>query len=133
MEPRRAPLSKRNRAARAALKKGLPLWRDEAYPEGVVGFRSELVGSPKEELMDMVRRLPYLAFLSLAVAGPPSRLHALDCNQNGVEDSVEIEDGRSADCNRNGVPDECEIFSGGVLPHSTRGMRIFSRLRSSTA
>ncbi|MCZ6792475.1 MAG: VCBS repeat-containing protein [Planctomycetota bacterium] len=65
--------------------------------------------------MGTIRRLPHLAFLWLAVAGPPSRLHALDCNQNGVEDAVEIEDGRSLDCNRNGVPDLCEILPGLVL------------------
>ena len=31
-----------------------------------------------------------------------------DCNQNGIEDSVDIALGASSDQNRNGVPDECE-------------------------
>ena len=65
--------------------------------------------------MGTIRRLPCLAFLWLAVAGPPSRLHALDCDRNGVEDAVEIEDGRSLDCNRNGVPDACEVLPGVAL------------------
>jgi WD40 repeat protein len=31
-----------------------------------------------------------------------------DCNENGIEDSVDIALGASSDQNRNGVPDECE-------------------------
>ncbi|MCB9913582.1 MAG: hypothetical protein H6828_00365 [Planctomycetes bacterium] len=31
-----------------------------------------------------------------------------DCNNNGVEDSVDINTGGSADTNNNGIPDECE-------------------------
>ena len=31
-----------------------------------------------------------------------------DCNNNGVEDSVDIAMGASADANNNGIPDECE-------------------------
>jgi hypothetical protein len=36
-------------------------------------------------------------------------LRAADCNQNGVEDFLDIEGGASADCNSNGVPDDCEV------------------------
>jgi hypothetical protein len=36
-------------------------------------------------------------------------LSAADCDQSGVDDFVEIRDGRSADCNQNGIPDSCEI------------------------
>ncbi|UCE61416.1 MAG: hypothetical protein JSU63_06640 [Phycisphaerales bacterium] len=32
-----------------------------------------------------------------------------DCNENGIEDLCEIEDGLSRDCQPNGVPDECDI------------------------
>ena len=31
-----------------------------------------------------------------------------DCNDNGIDDSLEIEDGAVDDVNANGVPDECE-------------------------
>jgi hypothetical protein len=31
-----------------------------------------------------------------------------DCNENGVEDSVDIAIGTSGDSNENGIPDECE-------------------------
>lgn len=31
-----------------------------------------------------------------------------DCNDNGIEDSVDIALGASSDQNQNGVPDECE-------------------------
>jgi hypothetical protein len=31
-----------------------------------------------------------------------------DCNENGVEDSIDIANGASSDTNKNGIPDECE-------------------------
>ncbi len=31
-----------------------------------------------------------------------------DCNQNGIPDYLDIQNGTSEDCNTNGVPDECE-------------------------
>ncbi|MCP4797995.1 MAG: hypothetical protein GY885_17725, partial [Phycisphaeraceae bacterium] len=37
-----------------------------------------------------------------------------DCNQNGIDDAVEIAKGITADCQENGIPDECE--RGGVEP-----------------
>ncbi len=41
---------------------------------------------------------------------------ALDCNQNGVNDDLDITSGRSTDANTNGIPDECEDCNGnGVL------------------
>jgi hypothetical protein len=33
-----------------------------------------------------------------------------DCNDNGIEDSVEVDQNPALDCNRNRVPDECEPF-----------------------
>ena len=36
----------------------------------------------------------------------------LDCNGNGVADSVDIANGTSFDCNGNSLPDECDITSG---------------------
>jgi hypothetical protein len=36
-----------------------------------------------------------------------------DCNQNGVDDAIDIADGTSLDCNATGVPDECETCIGG--------------------
>ena len=35
-----------------------------------------------------------------------------DCNGNGIEDSVDIAEGKSTDCNNNDVPDECDIADG---------------------
>lgn len=32
----------------------------------------------------------------------------VDCNNNGLDDSLDICNGTSADCNGNGIPDECE-------------------------
>jgi hypothetical protein len=32
----------------------------------------------------------------------------LDCNENGVPDAVDLDDGTSVDENHNGIPDECE-------------------------
>ncbi|MBI5434010.1 MAG: hypothetical protein HZA52_14355 [Planctomycetes bacterium] len=39
-----------------------------------------------------------------------------DCNQNGVEDAVDIALGSSADVNQNGVPDECEALEPAAEP-----------------
>lgn len=53
-----------------------------------------------------------------AAAGQTSRPPSvLDCNGNGVEDSVDIANGFSPDSDRNGVPDECEIPT--MLPAAT--------------
>lgn len=49
--------------------------------------------------------LPLLAPL-LGAAGPG--LLPADCNQNGIEDAVDIAFGTSSDVDQNGVPDECE-------------------------
>jgi len=39
-----------------------------------------------------------------------------DCNQNFLDDSIDIADGRSVDANLNGIPDECEdCNANGVL------------------
>jgi len=46
-----------------------------------------------------------------APAGVPGSVAAeplFDCNENGVEDSVDIAVGTSSDANLNAVPDECE-------------------------
>lgn len=34
-----------------------------------------------------------------------------DCNANGIDDSIDIDNAFSADCNRNRIPDSCETFS----------------------
>ena len=34
-----------------------------------------------------------------------------DCNNNGIDDAIDIADGTSEDCNSNGIPDECDISS----------------------
>ncbi len=44
-----------------------------------------------------------------ALASP--RLPVLDCNGNGIEDSLDIAFGGSSDINGNRVPDECELFA----------------------
>ncbi len=33
-----------------------------------------------------------------------------DCNNNGIPDPIDIQDGISADCDDDGIPDECEVF-----------------------
>lgn len=35
-----------------------------------------------------------------------------DCNGNGIEDFVDIAEGKSTDCNGNNIPDECDIADG---------------------
>ena len=40
--------------------------------------------------------------------GIPDDCEILDCNNNNIEDSVDIANGTSQDCDTNGIPDECE-------------------------
>ena len=42
----------------------------------------------------------------------PKTAAGADCNQNGVPDECDIEDGTSEDCNGNSIPDLCEIVEG---------------------
>ena len=42
--------------------------------------------------------------------GPPHCGDGDDCNENGIDDSIDIEAGTSADRDDNGIPDECEFF-----------------------
>jgi len=37
----------------------------------------------------------------------------VDCNENGIEDGLDIAGGTSEDCNGNSTPDECEVDSDG--------------------
>ncbi|MCC6409874.1 MAG: hypothetical protein IT453_22160 [Planctomycetes bacterium] len=59
----------------------------------------------------LIAAAPSLALASEA-AGEPWN----DCNQNGVEDAVDIALGSSADVNQNGVPDECEALEPSAEP-----------------
>ncbi len=36
----------------------------------------------------------------------------IDCNNNGIDDAIDISSGTSQDCNANGIPDECESAGG---------------------
>ena len=47
----------------------------------------------------------------LVVAALPG---LVDCNDNGIDDATEIEQGLAEDCQGNGVLDECE--RGGIEP-----------------
>jgi len=49
-----------------------------------------------------------------ALQPPPPDI--IDCNQNLVQDAVDIQNGGSSDCNGNGVPDECEIDLNSTAP-----------------
>lgn len=37
--------------------------------------------------------------------------HIRDCNQNGIDDSIDIANGTSQDVNGDGIPDECQSFA----------------------
>jgi hypothetical protein len=51
-----------------------------------------------------------------AAAAPPVHF---DCNQNGIDDAVDIAVGSSGDVNGNGVPDECEALATAVGTESS--------------
>lgn len=44
-----------------------------------------------------------------------------DCNNNGIQDSCEINDG-APDCNQNGIPDSCEIADGSATDLNDNGV-----------
>ena len=46
----------------------------------------------------------------------------IDCNTNGVADSLDIEVASSQDCNSNGIPDECDISSGSSSDANANGV-----------
>jgi hypothetical protein len=43
---------------------------------------------------------------------------SFDCNDNGIEDAIDIANGSSSDADGNGVPDECE--ARGLADHRQR-------------
>lgn len=49
----------------------------------------------------------------LVALGPASVAWSVDCNNNGVEDALDILNATSTDCDLNGVPDECQPDSNG--------------------
>ncbi|MBL9149997.1 MAG: hypothetical protein JNM94_15010 [Phycisphaerae bacterium] len=51
-----------------------------------------------------------------------SIVDALDCNNNGEADSIDIATATSDDCNGNGIPDECDISSGFLADTNNNGV-----------
>ena len=47
---------------------------------------------------------------------------AKDCNSNGIPDSCDIANGNAKDCNGNGIPDSCEISSGSAQDCNSNGI-----------
>jgi predicted outer membrane repeat protein len=47
---------------------------------------------------------------------------AIDCNENGIHDQLDISYGTSLDCNGNGVPDECDLDAGESLDCNENGI-----------
>ncbi len=45
-----------------------------------------------------------------------------DCNDNGVDDGLDIAEGTSLDCNENEIPDECDIADGTALDCNHNGV-----------
>ncbi|MCK4341517.1 MAG: hypothetical protein KAY37_07340, partial [Phycisphaerae bacterium] len=45
-----------------------------------------------------------------------------DCNENGVADACDVEQGTSPDCNDNLVPDECDVASGSSPDTNANGV-----------
>lgn len=47
---------------------------------------------------------------------------SLDCNNNGILDSIEVLAGIALDCNTNGIPDECDLAAGSALDCNGNGI-----------
>jgi len=58
---------------------------------------------------EWVRVIPAIVGLILIFSGQAS---AEDCNNNGIEDAIDIATGTSEDCQPNGIPDECDLSAG---------------------
>ena len=54
----------------------------------------------------------------------------VDCNSNGIDDSLDISSGTSADCDVNGIPDECDIATGSQSDCNSNGIPDFCDLLS---
>jgi hypothetical protein len=54
---------------------------------------------------------PSALLLGTALSTP---LLAQDCNNNGVDDAIDLVTGTSFDCNKNGIPDECDACAGDI-------------------
>ena len=57
----------------------------------------------------------------------------IDCNENGIKDSLDLVDSTSLDCNTNLIPDECDISSGvasdcagGPIGDQSSGLQLLS-------
>jgi len=72
----------------------------------------------RERIMNSVRPV-YSLFGITATGGVVSAVNVGDCNQNGIDDELDIVGGTSQDCSGNGLPDECEAdCNGNSVPDS---------------
>lgn len=53
----------------------------------------------------------FALIVSICLVGSAPSL-AADCNGNGVEDTIDLQNGTSSDCDGNAVPDECDLQPG---------------------
>ena len=72
-------------------------------------------------------QIPELIVTVLICSFVSATSFALDCNGNGIEDSIDIENQTSQDCNSDGIPDECALSVPGFVVAegiSTLGLSI---------
>lgn len=82
--------------------------RDNALRWGTLyNFRFDADVGPQDGLATLDLYRPGTPDSVLASTVVPIT-NAADCNNNGIADSVDIDNGRSLDCNENNIPDECE-------------------------
>jgi hypothetical protein len=73
--------------------------------------QGNIIGLRVADIRDDPR--PEIIALASSFSTPASSVYILqnlvpDCNDNGIDDPVEIAQGGSTDCNNNGIPDFCE-------------------------
>jgi VCBS repeat protein len=80
--------------------------------------------------MEVIRFPAAILILAPIFSLLPDGVRASDCNQTGVEDSLEIARGTSKDCDGDGVPDECEAvpFEESFLMPASLGIEAFEHL-----
>ncbi len=88
-------------------------------------------GNNKDDIPSDIDGKPRIANLTVDFGAFES---IVDCNMNGVDDSVDISNSTSGDCNTDNIPDECEIglltgeFSATSFVNSTDGAKSAPRI-----
>jgi len=86
-------------------------WRNDSFtvssfvtPSASMRIRFSVADQPNDSVTESgIDAVEVTAFLCDSIT---------DCNGNGIDDEIDIQNGTSEDCNNNQIPDECDIADG---------------------